>query len=181
MGESRRDTKYEDFIQGKAQQNMFENDLLDQAYKFWENDDDKKERLKKIWIGLKRKSALGGVEVRTAEEQDKLSADIVKLARQVRFRIDQELTRRNIVPIFKNNYRSYDKEEFLLDVDLEFYKIKKLLEKNPKVLKDDPVIGADYMRIITYIKRKRLFEDTSVHYNSRDSIESTYLDANAAI
>lgn len=100
----------------------------------------------------------------------------MKLARQVRFRIDQELTRRNIVPLFKDNYRTYDKEEFLLDADLEFYKIKKLLEKNPKILKDDPLIGADYMRIISYIKRKRLLENTSDHYDARDSIDSTYHD-----
>jgi len=61
--------------------------------------------------------------------------------RKIRWRVDQELTRRNIEPLFKNNYAGkYDKEEFLIDVDMEFYKIKKLLERNPKVLKDDPVI-----------------------------------------
>lgn len=161
IGESRKDTKREDFVKEKASQNMFENDLIDQAYKFWENEEDKKDRLKKIWIDLKRKNALGGVDQRTVEEQEKLSSDIVKLTRQVRFRIDQELTRRNIVPLFKDNYAKYDKEEFLLDVDLEFYKIKKLLQKNPKVLKDDPILSVDYMRIINYIKRKRLYEDAS--------------------
>ena len=41
---------------------MFDNDLLDQAYKFWETDEDKAERLKKIWIDLKRKNAIGGID-----------------------------------------------------------------------------------------------------------------------
>ena len=62
IGESRKDTDREDFMRSKASQNMFDNDLIDQAYKFWENEDDKRERLKKIWIDLKRKNALGGVD-----------------------------------------------------------------------------------------------------------------------
>jgi len=41
---------------------MFENDYLELEYKFWENEEDKTERLKKIWIDLRRKNALGGVE-----------------------------------------------------------------------------------------------------------------------
>jgi hypothetical protein len=65
----------------------------------------------------------------------------------------------------------------LLDANLEFFKIKKLLEKNPKILKDDPILGVDYMRIINLIKRKRLYEDTSDQYDPRDSLDSTYLDA----
>lgn len=64
-------------------------------------------------------------------------------------------------PIFKHNYRGYDKEEFLLDSNLEFFKIKKLLEKNPKVLKDDPLLSVDYLRVINMIKRKQLFENAS--------------------
>lgn len=62
LGASRKDTKYEEFIKEKTSANIFENDLLDQAYKFWENDVDKTERLKKIWLDLKRKNALGGVD-----------------------------------------------------------------------------------------------------------------------
>ena len=46
----------------------------------------------------------------------------------------------------------YEKEEFLIDADIEFYKVKKLLEKNPKVLRDDPVLSIDYHKIITLIR-----------------------------
>ena len=96
--------------------------------------------------------------------------------RKVRFRVDQELVRRNIDPLFKENYRAYDKEEFLLDSDLEFTKIKRLLEKNPKMLKEDPFLSVDYLRIINLIKRKKLVEVTSDEYNPAHSIDSTYLD-----
>jgi hypothetical protein len=137
---------------------IFENDLLEQAYKFWENPEDKQERLRKIWLDLKRKNALGGVEARTSEEQDELTQKIVELTRKLRWKVDQELTRRNIEPLFKENYRTYDKEEFLIDSDIEFYKIKKLLEKNPKILKDDPLIGLDYLKIIQLIKRHKIVE-----------------------
>lgn len=78
------------------------------------------------------------------------------------------MTRRNIDPLFKENYRGYDKEEFLLDSDLEFYKIKKLLEKNPRVLKEDPIVGVDYLKIINLIKRKKLVENTSNEFMPED-------------
>ena len=90
--------------------------------------------------------------------------------------MDQELVRRKVEPIFKENYRAYDKEEFLLDSDIEFSKVKKLLEKNPKVLREDPLLGIDYLKIINLIKRKKLAEMTCDEYNPADSIDSTYLD-----
>lgn len=40
--------------------NMFENDLLELEYKFWETPEDKATRIKMLWIDLKRKNALGG-------------------------------------------------------------------------------------------------------------------------
>jgi hypothetical protein len=90
------------------------------------------------------------------------------LTRQIRWKIDQELTRRNIDPLFKENYRAYDKEEFLIDADIEFFKIKSLLAKNPKMLKEDPFIGIDYIKIINLIKRKKLTELTSNEFLPAD-------------
>lgn len=179
LGESKKDTKFETFLQQKASNYLFDNDLVEQAYKFWENTEDKAERLRKIWLDLKRKNALGGIEARITEEQDRLSEQIVELARKVRFRIDQELVRRNVEPLFKENYRAYDKEEFLVDSDMEFTKIKKLLEKNPKVLKEDPLLGIDYLKIINLIKRKKLVENASNHFDPLDGTASTWLDLEA--
>ena len=51
---------------------------------------------------------------------------------------------------------------------MEFYKIKKLLQKNPKILKDDPVLSIDYFKIINLIKRQKLLEDTSDPFASDD-------------
>jgi hypothetical protein len=82
--------------------------------------------------------------------------------RRIRWRVDQELTRRSIEPLFKDNYTGkYDKREFLIDADIEFTKIKRLLEKNPRILKDDPVLGVDYLKVIGLIKQKKLVEETS--------------------
>ena len=155
--------------------NLFLDDLFDQTYKFWETDEDKQERLRKIWLDLKRKNALGGVEARTTQEQDELNVQIVELARKVRFRIDQELVKRNVDPLFKENYRAYDKEEFLVDANVEFVKVKRLLERNPKMLKEDPLLGLDYVKILNLIKRKKLLENSSNHFDPQDSIDSTYL------
>lgn len=65
LGKSRKDTTYENFVASNTSKYIFENDLLDQSYKFWENPEDKEERLRKIWFDLKRKNALGGLEQRT--------------------------------------------------------------------------------------------------------------------
>ena len=91
--------------------------------------------------------------------------------------MDQELTRRNIEPVFKDNYAGkYDKDEFLIDAGMEFFKIKKLLSKNPKLLKDDPVLSLDYFKIINLIKRKKLVEDTSDHFSAEDSVNTVWND-----
>jgi len=87
------------------------------------------------------------------------------------------LTRRNIEPIFKDNYAGkYEKDEFLIDAGMEFFKIKKLLSKNPKLLKEDPVLSLDYFKIINLIKRKKLVEDTSDHFDVEDSVNTVWND-----
>jgi len=126
---------------------------------------------------LKRKDALGGIDATTTEEQSEINKEITELVRKIRWRTDQELTRRNIEPIFKDNYTGkYDKEEFLIDAGMEFFKIKKLLSKNPKLLKDDPVLSLEYFKIINLIKRKKLLEDTSNHFDAEDSVSSNWND-----
>jgi len=95
-----------------------------------------------------------------------LNDQITQLVRSIRWKVDQELTRRSIEPLFKNNYAGkYDKEEFLIDADMEFYKIRNLLEKDPKLLKEDPLLSVDYLKIIKLVKRKMLLENTSDHFD----------------
>lgn len=50
---------------------------------------------------------------------------------------------------------------------MEFTKIQRLLQKNPKVLKEDPLLGIDYLRIINLIKRKKLVENTSDEFDPK--------------
>lgn len=93
--------------------------------------------------------------------------------------MDQELTRRNINPIFGNNYNNkYEKEEFLIDVDMEFFKLKKLLERSPNVLKEDPILAVDYLKIIQVIRRKKLLEFSGNHYDPANQFYTTYHDQN---
>jgi len=120
---------------------------------------------------------LGGIDAPTSEEHLELSQQITEQLRKVRWKIDQEITRRNKQPLFKNLYTDkYEKEEFLLDADMEFFKVKKLLDNNPNVLKDDPLLSIDYMKIISLIKRKKLLEDTSDHYDPENSYTAVWND-----
>lgn len=68
--------------------------------------------------------------------------------------------------MFKDNYAGkYDKHELLIDADIEFTKIKRLLEKNPRILKEDPVLSVDYYKVIGLIKQKKMVEETSDHFD----------------
>ena len=66
----------------------------------------------------------------------------------------------------------------MIDAGLEFYKVKKLLSKNPRMLKDDPVLSIDYYKIINLIKRKKLVENTSDPFSAEDQPVSTWNDLN---
>ena len=70
----------------------------------------------------------------------------------------------------------YEKEEFLIDADMEFFKVKKLLEKSPKMLRDDPLLQVDYHKIISLIKQKKLLETTSDHFSPENAFNSTWMD-----
>ena len=102
---------------------------------------------------------------------------ITELLRRVRWKVDQEATRHNIEPFFKELYANkYEKNEFLLGADMQFYKVKKLLDNNPSVLKDDPVISIDYMKIINLLKQKKLLETTSDPYDPENSYQTIWND-----
>ena len=105
-----------------------------------------------------------------------MNKDITELLRRIRWRVDQEMTRRSIEPIFKENYYAYDKDEFLIDADFEFVKIKNLLNKSPNLLKDDPILSIDYMKIIQLIKQKKMIEGTSDHFDPTSATEEHYFD-----
>ena len=47
----------------------------------------------------------------------------------------------------------------MLDADIQFSQLKKLLDYAPNVLKEDPDIGVEYEQILYLIKRKKLLEN----------------------
>ncbi len=75
--------------------------------------------------------------------------------------------KKNIEPIFKDNYGKFSKNEFLLDSYVEFSKLKKLLQKEPHVLEEDPIIGIEYLKIMDLIERKKLLERTEAEYDPK--------------
>ena len=110
--------------------------------------------MKKIWIELKRKNAFGEQKdvAKQNREQIEMNKEIGALIRQIRWRVDQELTRRHVEPVFKENYYAYTKDEFMFDAEFEFYKVRNLLSRSPRLLREDPILGTDYLRIIGLIK-----------------------------
>lgn len=62
--------------------------MLEVQYRFWENQEDKELRLKKVWIELKRKNAIGGIDAPTPQESLELNKKISELVRRIRWRVD---------------------------------------------------------------------------------------------
>lgn len=108
-----------------------------------------------------------------------MNMEIAGLVRKIRFRVDQELVQRNIDPIFKENYYGYDKHEFLIDANFEFVKLKNLLSKSPKMLREDPVLSIDYLKVINLIKQKKLLEDTQDLYDPNATVRTDWHDVQA--
>ncbi|CAI2359690.1 unnamed protein product [Moneuplotes crassus] len=143
---------------------IFEKDLEERAGLFIEDDFEREKRLREMWIDLKRKNVIGGPDARTTDEQFELQELIVDKIRDLRWKIDQEMVKQDLDPIFKKAYHKYTKDEFMYDADLQFSKLKSFLSKNPRVLKEDEIIGQEYLGIIQLIRRKKLLEYSTPAY-----------------
>ena len=143
-----------------AEDSIFESDITSKTFEDYEDNYTREKRLREIWIDLKSKNAIGGPDARTTNEQLDLQKEIIDRVREVRWKIDQELLKNHMEPLFKQNYHRYTRDEFMLDADIHFTKLKNFLERNPRVLKEDKVIGEEYMDIIKLIRRKKLLELT---------------------
>jgi len=50
LTEEKNKISYESFVNAYASKNVFDNDLLEMQYKFWETEEDREIRLKKTWL-----------------------------------------------------------------------------------------------------------------------------------
>ena len=82
---SKGETTFEQFVEREASPYMFENDLLEQTFKFWETDKEKFARIQKIWLELRRKNALGGLDAVPVQHHDKTTQAVVRAIRDLRF------------------------------------------------------------------------------------------------
>ena len=59
---------FDEFSKENKAANPFDNDMIEQQYKFWETDLEKMQRLRKVWIDMNRRQALGGVDAVSEQE-----------------------------------------------------------------------------------------------------------------
>lgn len=53
----------------------------------------------------------------------------------------------------------------MADYEVHFSKIKNLLKKNSAILREDPLISIEYLRILELIKSKKILEETGDPYS----------------
>jgi len=171
-------------MEENAQAHLLDKDILDMNYEYWETLEEKEERLRINWIESKQK-VLSNIEFTnelinmekidvpkdpkaTEEGIQMLSNDLCKLIRDLRFKIDQNLLKQNKHPLFGSNYKYYKGDEFMLDADHEFYKLKKFLKNDKSKIINDTEIGHRYEELLETLKRKKILENTyAEHYNER--------------
>jgi len=175
---------YDEYMEENAKAPLLDKDILDMNYEYWETLEEKEERLRIKWIESKQK-LLSNIEMTnkiieidkidipkdqklTEENIEKITINLCKLIRDLRFRIDQNLLKQNKHPIFGSNYKYFKAEEFMLDADHEFYKIKKFLKNDKSKIIVDSEIGYRYEELLESLKRKKILENTyAEHYNER--------------
>lgn len=64
----------------------------------------------------------------------------------------------------------------MTDADFEFVKVKNLLSKTPKMLREDPILQIDYMKILNLIKKKKLLENTADQFDPTATVHTNYFD-----
>jgi hypothetical protein len=148
---------YDEWVKENSNQYLFDNDLLREQYNYWESPIDKETRLRESWIKAKQRSL---TEDHNNEEASALNESISDLVRTLRRKIDQQLIKNRKHPAFGANYKNYNDEELLIDADIEFHKIKKFLQKDSNIIKQDPEIGYRYDDLLKTLKRKKVIENT---------------------
>jgi len=79
---------FDEFAEYHLSPNVFDNDLIELQYKFWETDLEKEQRLKKTWIDMNRRKALGGVDAVSWKEHRDMNDQIVAMTRKLRWQVD---------------------------------------------------------------------------------------------
>jgi len=92
LQDSKGDVTYEEFL-SQQDTNIWNQEHLDLEYKFWETQEDKYLRLKKIWINLKKKNAIASDasysdQFKNSREFHDLTKNIVEITRKMRWRVD---------------------------------------------------------------------------------------------
>ncbi len=155
--------KFEEYVNEFSNRYMFDNDLLYESYYYWEDADEKEMRLRELWINSCKNKLEKNIKRPdyVIKDLQKVNEDISELVRSLRRKIDQSLLKIRKHPIFGANYRYYKRDEFMLDSEMEFHKIKKFLENSPDKIKNDPEIGYKYKELIDLLKRKKVGEQTT--------------------
>lgn len=64
----------------------------------------------------------------------------------------------------------------MYDAEFEFYKVRNMLSKSPRLLREDPILSSEYLKIIGLIKQKKILERSSDKFDPVISPDLHYYD-----
>lgn len=174
---SKTKVKFEDYEKSATKKLLFDNDLLDISYQYWETLDERATRLESMW--LQARKARETKETNEAELHI-LYAEAVKKLRNIRWKLDQTLEKSGINPLFKEMYMSYTRDEFLLDSQVNFRKIKALFKHTRDEFSADPEIQQCALMIQTLLQKVGVIEDSSPGYYDSEGLYHWHAEKNIA-
>jgi len=140
---------------------------LEISYSFWESIEERAERLEILWE--ESQSFIKEVESPEGAMLEKIREAISAL-RDLRWKMDQLLESEFVDPVFKENYMTYTREEFLADSEVNYSKLVSLFINPPEILAKDPEVGPCYEKIIELITQTPIDENTSKGYFTTDGV-----------
>lgn len=157
--------------------NLYEDYLMEEQYKYWENQNEKEGRLLKMWIEERKRNV--ELPEKTKQEIEEMNADIRDSLRKIKRRVDQILIKAKKHPVFGANYNRVKQDEFMVDVDIDFYKLKKFLSRSLREIKGMEEVETDFDKLREMMKRKvirlhginKLRNETKMILNEEEDFE----------
>ena len=106
----------------------------------------------------------------------RLQAAAIEKLRAMRWKMDQYLEKGGIDPVFHDHYLTYTREEFLRDAEVNFNKIKTMMQHTPKQIKEDTEIAPYFDDVYRLIKKAEVIEKTTSGYYDTDSAYNWTID-----
>jgi len=170
-----RDPRFVDYLEETVGDNIFNYDEEELKFKYFESASERERRLQRLWKRVYHFNKTESVDARSLQEQIRAQKRAVEKLREVRWNIDQDLKKHEDAVTFEKHEELLGDEEFFVDSEIRFDKLKRYLKLPPSILRKNDIAKKEHDQINKMISQ-HIIDDNS--YNPyRDQAKSgAYID-----